>query len=163
MCFLFLQFISPVPSVPNAFSSAPTTIHSPFILYHLSHCFSAHHPPQFTHHFSYTICLIVFQLTNHHNSLTISPITSVSLFFSSPTTTIYSPFLLNHLSHCLSAHQPPPFTHHFSCTICRTVFQHSTNHHSHTISPVLSNPLSFSSPPTTIHSPFLLSHLPHCF
>ena len=64
-----------------------------------------------------------------------------------------STFLLSHLSHSLSAHHPPPFTHHFSCPICPTLFQLTTHHHSLAISPVPSVPLSFSSPTTTIHSP----------
>ena len=123
--------ISPVPSVQLSFSSSPTTIHSPFLLWHLSH---------------------LRQLTTHHHSLTISPVPSVPLSFSSPPTTIHSPFLLSHLSHCLSAHHPPPFTHHFSCPICPTVFQLTKHHHSLTISLVPSVPLSVSSPPTTIHT-----------
>ena len=109
---------------------------STFLLYHLSHCLSAHHPPTFTHHFSCPICLTVFQLTTHHHSLTISQIPSVPLSFSPPPTTIRSPFLLSHLSHFLSAHHQPPFTRHFSCPICLTLFQLTTHHHSLTISPV---------------------------
>ena len=64
-----------------------------------------------------------------------------------------SAFLLSHLFHSLSAHHLPHFTHHFSCPICLTVFQLTTYHPSLTISPVPSVPLSFSSPPTNIHSP----------
>ena len=165
--------ISPVPSVPLSFSSPPTTIHSQFLLSHLTHYFSGHHPPPFTHHFSCPICPTVLQLTNQQHSLTISPVQFVPLFFSSPPTTIHSQFLLTHLSHSLSAHNQPQFTHHSSLPIFPTVFQltthhHSltispvpsvplfqltTHHHSLTISPVPSVPLSFSSPPTTIHSP----------
>ena len=134
---------------------------STFLLFQLSHSLLVHLPPQFTHHFSCPISPTLFQLTTHKHSLTISPVPHVPLSFSSPPTTIHSTFLQSHLSHSLSAHHPPPFTHHFSCPICPTVFQLTTHHHSFTISPVPSLPLSFSSPPTTIHSQFLLSHLPH--
>src|SRR5215510_3157896 len=95
--------VSLVPSVPLPFNSPPTTIHQPiqtiqFLLSHLSHSLSVHHPPPFTNQykpysFSCPICLTSFQFTTHHHSLTntnhtVSLVPSVPLSFSSPPTTI---------------------------------------------------------------------------
>ena len=166
-CTLYVQFItlSVISSIALHFpkylflSQLPNEIlcifnfSSSFLLSHLSHCLSAHHPPLFTHHSFCPICPTIFQLTTHHHSLTISSLPSVPLPLSSPPNTLHSPYILSHLSHCLSAHHPPPFTHHFFSPICPTLFQLTTHHHSLTISPVPPVPLSFSSPPTTTHSP----------
>jgi hypothetical protein len=118
--------VSIVQSVTLSFSSPPITIHHK------------------TFSFSYPICSTVFQFTTHHNSVTsknhsVSFIPSVSLSYTS---------------------HPLPFSNQYkifsySCTICPTIVQSTTHHHSLTIKSFSfscpSVPLSCSTPPTTIH------------
>jgi hypothetical protein len=102
--------------------------------------FLVHHPPTFSDQykscsFSCPICPTVFQFTTDQLSVTstnhaVSLFPSAPLSFSSPPTNIQSPiqmmqFLLSHLSHCLSVHHPPLFSHQYkSCSSSLYNFVH---------------------------------------
>jgi hypothetical protein len=175
--------VSLVPSAPLPFSSPPTNIQWPvqimkFLLSHLAHCLSVHHPPTFSDQYkscsiSCPICPTVFQSTTHQHSLTstnhaVSLVPSATLSFKSPLTKIQWP-VKNHAvslvpSVPLSFSSPPTNIQwpvqimQFVLPICHTVFQFTTHQHSvtstnHAVSLVPSVPLSFSSPPTNVQSP----------